>query len=100
MGNEKELVEKKMKDKNKIISISLVTALCIAITYYFIIVLERGEVYTHLFYIPIILACLWWGRKGFYVIVSLSIFLLLNHLFFRTDVPWGNDIVRVLICFV
>ena len=96
MSNGKEMVKKKMEYKNKIISISLVTASCIVITYYFIIVLEKGTVYTHLFYIPIILASLWWGRKGIYVSVFLSIFLLLNHLFLRTHVLWINDIGRVL----
>ena len=97
MSNGKEMVKKKMEYKNKIISISLVTASCIVITYYFIIVLEKGTVYTHLFYIPIILASLWWGRKGIYVSVFLSIFLLLNHLFLRTHVLWINDIGRALI---
>jgi len=90
------MVKKKMEHKNKIISIFLVTASCIVITYYFVIVLEKGTVYTHLFYIPIILASLWWGRKGFYVSVFLSILLLLNHLFLRTHVLWINDIGRAL----
>jgi len=86
-----------MEHKNKIISMFLVTAFCIVITYYFVIVLEKGTVYTHLFYIPIILASLWWGRKGFYVSLFLSILLLLNHLFLRSDIPWTNDIGRALI---
>ena len=85
-----------MEHKNKIISMFLVTASCIVITYYFVIVLEKGTVYTHLFYIPIILASLWWGRKGFYVSLFLSILLLLNHLFLRSDIPWTNDIGRAL----
>ena len=90
-----------MEHKNKIISIFLVTAFCIVITYYFVIVLEKGTVYTHLFYIPIILASLWWGRKGFYVSLFLSILLLLNHLFLRSDIPWTNDIGRaIMFCIV
>ncbi len=80
----------------KIISILLLVGILIGITYYAIIILNKGAVYSHLFYIPIVMACFWWGRKGFIISLFFSLFLLLNHHFFRTDISWINDITRVL----
>ncbi|MHC1604914.1 MAG: PAS domain S-box protein [Candidatus Methanofastidiosia archaeon] len=85
----------------KIISMLLLIVMPIGITYYSIISLNKGTVYTHLFYIPIVMACLWWGRKGVAISGFFSFFLLLNHYFFRTDILWINDIIRVfLFCVV
>jgi len=80
----------------KIISILLLTGILIGITYYAIIILNTGTAYSHLFYIPIVMACFWWGRKGFIISLFFSFFLLLNHYFFRTDTSWINDMTRAL----
>ena len=59
-----------------------------------------GAVYTHLYYMPIILACAWWQKKGVALAFGFGIFLLTLHLFLRSDTPIFNDILRSLIFIV
>ncbi|SCG86889.1 histidine kinase dimerization/phosphoacceptor domain -containing protein [Methanobacterium congolense] len=39
-----------------------------------------GHVFTHLFYLPTIIACIWWKRKGLVVPCTLALLLLLSNL--------------------
>jgi PAS domain S-box-containing protein len=64
------------------------------------LVLERGTVFTHFFYIPIILASLWWKRKGLVVAIFLAAILIVSHIFFRLDVETANDYLRALMFIV
>jgi PAS domain S-box-containing protein len=64
------------------------------LTYYFHVVLNTGRVFTHFFYIPIILASLWWKRKGLVVALFLAAFLIFSNLFFRAEVVTVNDYLR------
>jgi PAS domain S-box-containing protein len=64
------------------------------LTYYFHVVLKTGEIFTHVFYIPIILASLWWKRRGIGVAIFLAAFLILSDLVFRTNVVTANDFFR------
>ena len=64
------------------------------LTYYFHEVLKTGEIFTHFFYIPIILASLWWKRRGIGVAIFLAAFLILSDLVFRTNEVTANDYVR------
>ena len=64
------------------------------LTYYYHGVLGSGVVFTHLFYIPIILGALWWKRKGLLIAVFLAAILLLSHVFFRPIVAAHNDFYR------
>jgi len=69
---------------------------CCALTYYFHAVLEIGTVFTHFFYVPIILAALWWRRKGLVVAVFLAVLLISSHIFVRAEVATANDYLRVI----
>ncbi|WP_274427674.1 PAS domain S-box protein [Desulfosarcina sp. BuS5] len=62
--------------------------------YYFHYVLEIGTGFTHFFYVPIILASLWWQRKGLGVTLLLAILLLFTHYFLRDPIGAGNDYFR------
>lgn len=53
--------------------------------YYFHAVLDIHEVFTHFFYIPIILASLWWRYKGLYVALLFAFVLVTSH-FLISDV--------------
>jgi PAS domain S-box-containing protein len=64
------------------------------LTYYFHVVLNTGKVFTHFFYIPIILASLWWKRKGIVVALFLAAFLIFSDLFFGAEVVTANDYLR------
>jgi len=64
------------------------------LTYYFHAVLGTGVIFTHLLYIPIVLASLWWTRKGISVALFLGLILILSHYFFLKGVPFTDDIIR------
>jgi PAS domain S-box-containing protein len=64
------------------------------LTYYFHVALKTGEIFTHFFYIPIILASLWWKRRGIGVAIFLAAFLILSDLVFMTNVVTANDFLR------
>lgn len=52
---------------------------------------------THLYYIPIIIAALWWQKKGLFVAVLLSIFLVFHPIFIKKCAFHAfnhNDILR------
>lgn len=66
------------------------------LTYYFHAFVNTGTVFTHLFYIPIILSALWWKRKGIIVAFLLSALLITSHLYLRVDVGTSNDYLRAV----
>ena len=51
-------------------------------------------IFTHLFYIPIILASIWWGKKGIFVAVFLGALILTSHALFLKGIPFIDDIIR------
>jgi PAS domain S-box-containing protein len=71
----------------------LVTGSCV-LTYYFHVVLKTEEVFTHFFYIPIILASLWWKRKGLAIALFLAVVLILSDFFIRAEMVAVNDYLR------
>jgi len=77
--------------------LTLIILSCVLL-YYFHFVLKTGIIVTHFFYIPIILAAVWWKRKGLWVPFFLAGILL----FFdwinpsRTD-PWIEDFFRSIV---
>ncbi len=92
------------KEKYKIAVISILLAIACFFIYYFHIALKTDLVFTHFFYIPIILASLWWKRKGLVVAIFLSTLLILTHIFFEEHVACVNDYLRasmfIVIAFV
>ncbi|HOX00569.1 MAG TPA: hypothetical protein PK545_08080, partial [Deltaproteobacteria bacterium] len=48
---------------------------CAFLTYYYHAVMASGVIFTHLFYIPIVLAGIWWRKKGVAVSVLLGLVL-------------------------
>jgi len=70
--------------------------ICCSLTYYFHVILETGTVFTHLFYVPIILAALWWRRIGLVVAIFLSVLLIFSHIFVRAEVVTVDDYLRAI----
>ncbi|MBL7152710.1 MAG: hypothetical protein ISS79_03270 [Phycisphaerae bacterium] len=95
---------KSRKEKYKIgLMAGLLAGACF-LSYYFHAFLETCVLVSHVFYIPIILAAVWWGRKGLVVAAFSSVFLIFSHLFFIPDVA-GTDayfrgLMFVVIAFV
>jgi hypothetical protein len=66
------------------------------LTYYYHATLKTEELFTHLFYIPVILAAIWWGKKGIFAAIFLGVMILTSHALFLTGMPILGDVVRAL----
>ncbi|MFH1404697.1 MAG: hypothetical protein ABIH21_01205 [Patescibacteria group bacterium] len=82
--------------KAELISIGILMLLCFLITWYFQ-QKDTETLYTHFYYVPIVLACIWWQRRGIIVPVFLSFILLALHSLMRVDTPVFEDVVRGII---
>lgn len=67
-----------------------------ALTYYYHNTMGTTIIFTHLFYIPIVLAGIWWKRRGILVAMGLGVYLVASHLLFLKEVPLVDDLIRAL----
>jgi signal transduction histidine kinase len=70
------------------------------LTYYFHAVLGTGTIVTHFYYIPIIFACIWWQRKGLWIVAFFATFLLASHNLLRPEEVTANDYSRIFMLMV
>ena len=80
----------------KIAVMGFLLIFCLLATYYFHFILKIEIIFTHIFYVPIILAGLWWSRKGIVVAVFLALLLLISHVISPLDTPPDADVTRAL----
>jgi PAS domain S-box-containing protein len=85
-----------LTETTRILIIGVLLGVSAFLTYYFHAILSIGAVFSHFFYIPIILAALWWGRKGVSVAFILGGLVIASHYVLRTDVGTVNDYGRAL----
>jgi len=85
----------RQKEKVRIILMVILLAICCILTYYFHVILKQEVVFTHFFYIPIILAGIWWKRKGLIVAGFLGAFLILEDYFLHSHFISNSDYARV-----
>lgn len=74
--------------------IAVLIAACLGASYYSHAVLHSELVFSHLFYIPIIMASIWWRKRGIVVSLLLSVILIGSHLVFIADSPYLGDVIR------
>lgn len=67
--------------------------LCVAISGYFQSI-KVGTVYTHLFYVPIVISCIWWQKKGILIAILLGLVSTIFHIIFRQEISILNDLLR------
>ncbi len=80
--------------KIAVIAISLAGAVCLIL--YAHVLLKTGVLFTHLFYIPIVLSSIWWKRRGLVVAVCLGGALIVSSaIFLETDL--SNNVLRASI---
>jgi hypothetical protein len=83
--------------KNNIYKVGLmIVFLLIAciLTYHNHANLKTEGLFTHIFYIPIILASIWWGKRGIFTAIFLGVMLLTSHLLFLCGVSISGDVIR------
>jgi len=81
-------------EKSKLAVVGALLAIMSYLTYYSHAVLGVEMVFAHLFYIPIVLACVWWKRSGLVVAIFSSALLLLSHILFTPYEPILSDLLR------
>ncbi len=87
-------------EKYKVLVVAILLAASASLIYYFHAVCGTGVFFTHLFYIPIIFAAMWWKRKGLIVPIFLAVMLNLSHIYIREDIITYNDQIRSLMFIV
>ncbi|MBN2374199.1 PAS domain S-box protein [bacterium] len=83
-----------IKEKPRIVIMASLMIVSLISIYYFHLVLQFSALFTHFFYIPIILSCIWWNRKGIFVAAFLAGNLLFSHLFYEWHMIDVHDILR------
>jgi hypothetical protein len=78
----------------KIVLMAVFLLVACILTYYYHATLKAEVIFTHLFYIPIILASIWWGKKGIFVAIFLGVLILASHLLFLTGIPIFGEVIR------
>jgi hypothetical protein len=66
------------------------------LTYYYHSALKTEGLFTHLFYIPIILAAIWWGKKGIFAAIFLGVLIVVSHALFLMEISILGDVVRAI----
>jgi len=87
-------VQREQQIKVTVIALLMVGA-CF-ITYYFHAVQKSDIVFSHVFYVPIFIATLWWKRKGLLVAVILGLVLIVSNVLFRSGSGGYGDYFRAL----
>ncbi|MBU4426704.1 MAG: hypothetical protein KKB35_08210, partial [Proteobacteria bacterium] len=64
------------KGSSRLTLLILLILCCISITYYSHFILRTEVVFSHFFYVPIVWAAFWWGRRAVWVAVFLGGWLM------------------------
>ena len=94
------MIKAQITEKYKLTIIFILLAIAIFLTYYFHGILKTGVIFTHFFYIPIILAAIWWKRNGLIVAILLIFVLFLGVLIIDKKVPGIDDMARAFMFLV
>ncbi|MEG3056368.1 MAG: hypothetical protein RQM90_09960 [Methanoculleus sp.] len=87
---------KTLTEQQRVTIFAALLIVSVFLTYYFHAVLTLGTVFSHFFYIPIILAALWWEKKSILVAIFLGALVVVSSLFYRPDILTLNDYGRAL----
>lgn len=78
----------------KLISIAILVAISLFLTYWFHFVQESDVIYFSVYYIPIILACLWWGRRGIILAVFFALVLVFSNFIGAAETRIWENVIR------
>lgn len=84
------------KERYKIALIAVLLACACVLSYYCQAMLKTQIIFTHFFYIPIILSALWWKEKGIAVAIFLGGFLFLGNVLWGPGNLFINDFFRAV----
>lgn len=79
----------------KVTILALLILTSVGAALYFRLLLHTDIIYTHFMYIPIVLACMWWGRRGMLVALFLAVLVFSFHLLGISVGGIWNDVARI-----
>ncbi len=89
----------KIKNYTKKIKYAIIIILLIissVLNYLFQIILKINIFFSHLFYIPTILACFWWKKYGLFIPIYLALSLILFPFFFGIIIDYLQNLEQIL----
>lgn len=93
-----------MRQSSELYKITVITsmlAVAVVFTWLFLVVFRTDIVYTHLFYIPIMLSAIWWGWPALLTVVILVVQLMIVHYIAKGNFNFiWHDMMRSLMFFV
>lgn len=93
LGGMKMIIEKPVETYQYVVVGALVIV-AVLLTYISHAVMRTGILFTHLFYIPIVFASVWFRTKGVAVAVFLALLVLFSHFIFLQNVPFWENLLR------
>lgn len=91
---------KPLTGRARMVTICLLLAFSMIAAGWLYFVKDSTVFFFGLFYLPVILACLWWGRRGIWLTGLLSLFLLLLHLIEPGITSVWEDLLHILSLFL
>ena len=88
------------EDRLKFLVIIVLITFSLFLTYYFHYILKTDVVFSHFFYVPIILACIWWKKKGLIISVFLAAILIFFPYSTELDIGTLENLLRALMFIV
>ncbi len=91
------------KDEKQGVKVGIMAVLLISVgllTYHYHAGTGQQVLFTHLFYIPIVLASIWWKKKGVVVAFVLGVLLLASHAVFLKGISFVDDFIRAIMFLV
>ncbi len=76
----------KVRQRQEIVIIIFLLLISFLIQFYFLFILKVEIIYSHFFYLPIILSCIWWKRKGLYIALIFSLSVIILPLFDESNI--------------
>jgi hypothetical protein len=91
------------KNEKQGLKVAIMAVLLIGVgllTYYYHAGMGKTVLFTHLFYIPIVLSAIWWKKKGVIVAFALGVLLMASHAVFLKGLSFFDDFVRAIMFFI
>lgn len=93
LGGMKMIIDRPVETYQYVVVAALVIA-GVLLTYISHAVMKTGILFTHLFYIPIVFASVWFRTRGVAVAAFFAVMVLLSHFIYLRDVPVWENLLR------
>jgi len=93
LGGMKTIIDRPVENYQYVVVGALVLA-AVVLTYFSHAVMKTGVLFTHLLYVPIVFASVWFRSRGITVAALLAVLVIVSHFIYLTSVPFWEDLLR------